>query len=228
MGKPKSNPVKVLLVSDLPIVAMGLQWFVANHSEDLAIAGFARNLPDALCLLDKEPADVILLDLDGDNGVETVPDLFAACKSRVLVLSSSRDLELQDAAVIAGASGMVSKREPVELMLKAILKVNAGELWVDRSATVRILMSIARSKATPNPDQEKITLLTRKERLVVAELASDAATESQEIAGRLHISEHTLRNHLSSIFSKLGVRNRMELYAYAHKRGLNGRGNVTI
>lgn len=228
MEKPRRDPVRILLLSELPIVALGLQWFVTHQCEDLVMAGFARNLTEAACLLEKEPADVILLDIDGDNGVEVVDELLAIGKARVLILSASRDLELQDAALFAGASGMVSKREPLELMLKAIQKIHEGELWVDRSATVRILMSIARRKATPNVEQEKIALLTRKERLVIAELTNDATTDGRGIADRLHLSEHTLRNHISSIYSKLGLKNRMELYAYAHKRGLTGRGGATL
>jgi len=190
---------------------------------NLALTGVAGTPAEALRLLAQEPADVIVYDLDGDNRVDAIPELMAAGRARVLVLGASRDLEQQDEAVLVGASGAVNKREPVEVLLKAIEKVHAGEFWVDRSATVRILMAIARRKATPDPEQEKIGLLTRKERLAVAEVACDAAAGNRDIAQRLHISEHTLRNHLSSIYGKLGLGGRMELYAYAHKHGLNGR-----
>lgn len=227
-GKTGETPVRVMLVCDLPLVALGLQRLLAGEGRTMVLAGCAGNLADALRLLAKTPTDVILLDLDGDNRIDMIQELLAAGQARVLVLSASRDLDGPDTAVLAGASGAVNKREPVEVLLKAIEKVHAGEFWVDRSATVRILMSIARRKATPDPEQDKIALLTRKERLTVAEVTCDATAGNREIAERLHISENTLRNHLSAIYGKLGLRGRMELYAYARKHNLYGRTALKV
>jgi len=137
------------------------------------------------------------------------------------VLTSGRDLDLQDAAVLAGACGAVSKREAAELLHKAIEKVHDGEFWVDRSATVRILMAVARQKAAAHPEHERFERLTRKERLTVAEVARDASASGSDIAQRLHISEHTLRNHLTSVYAKLEVHSRLELFAYANRHGLS-------
>jgi two-component system nitrate/nitrite response regulator NarL len=223
MGKIETNPVRILVVCDLSITTLGLRWLLANEWVNLVLANFARDPAEAARLLAKEPAEVILLDLDGDNGVAAIAQLLAVSKARTLVLSASRDLELLDAVILAGACGVVSKREPVEVLLKAIEKVHAGDYWVDRPSIVRLLMAVARQNSAPHPEQEKIALLTRKERLTVANIARDAAADSREIARRLHISEHTLRNHLSSIYTKLGLGGRMELYAYARKHGLNGR-----
>jgi DNA-binding NarL/FixJ family response regulator len=112
------------------------------------------------------------------------------------------------------------------MLLKALEKVHEGELWVDRAATSRIFMELARQKAAKNHDPEhlKIATLTPRERQSIAAIASDATAPGKAIAERLHISEHTLRNHLTSVYSKLGLANRLALFAYAHKHGLNELG----
>jgi two-component system, NarL family, nitrate/nitrite response regulator NarL len=223
MAKFAQKPIGVVLLCDLPLVAGGLQWMISENVDSLCLGGLVGTATEAVKLLARTPADVLLLDLDGDNGVGAIPELIAASKARVLAITASRDVEKHDAAILAGASGVFDKRQPVEVLLKAIEKVCKGELWIDRSATERILMSVVRQKANANPEHEKITQLTRKERLTVAEVTRDASASSRDIAERLHISEHTLRNHLSSIYVKLGVSGRVALYAYAQKYSLAGR-----
>ena len=114
-------------------------------------------------------------------------------------------------------------RRCCQLATPSIEKVHEGELWVDRVATSRIFMELARQKATRdrNPEHQKIASLTPRERQSIAALASDAQAPTREIAARLHISEHTLRNHLTSIYSKLAVSTRVALYVYAHRHGLS-------
>jgi DNA-binding CsgD family transcriptional regulator len=93
---------------------------------------------------------------------------------------------------------------------------------VDRAATSRIFMELARQKAgkSKDPEHQRIASLTKRERHSIAAVASDASAPGKVIAARLNISEHTLRNHLTSVYSKLGVANRLALYAYAHQHGL--------
>jgi DNA-binding CsgD family transcriptional regulator len=87
---------------------------------------------------------------------------------------------------------------------------------------VRLLMTLGRSKAAHDPERDKIARLTRKERLTIAEIARDASASTSAIAERLCISENTLRNHLTSIYAKLNVPNRIGLLDYAN-RHLKGR-----
>ena len=105
-----------------------------------------------------------------------------------LVLTGSRDIAGHDAAVLAGAMGVVEKGEPAETILKAIRKVHEGEIWLDRSATGRIFLELSRSKAAEaqNPEQRKIASLTPRERQIVAEIGSevlvDATNETVAVA----------------------------------------------
>ena len=208
-----------MLVCDLPVVAWGLVQLIDSGSPKLRCIGVAPTPAAALKEIRGQAVDVILLDMDGDNGLGSIPQLLDA-KARILVLTNGRDTDLHDSAILAGASGAICKREPAEVLLKAIEKVHAGEFWVDRAATVRILMAVARQKAAANPERDKFERLTRKERLTVSEIARDASVASRDLAARLHISEHTLRNHLSSIYAKLEVRNRLELFAFVHRHGM--------
>jgi DNA-binding NarL/FixJ family response regulator len=101
--------------------------------------------------------------------------------------------------------------------------VHEGQLWLDRAATGRVFLEFSRQGAGPavNPEQKKIASLTERERKIVSFLVTHAGATARVIAGELLISEHTLRNHLTSIYDKLGVANRLELFAYAQKHGLD-------
>jgi DNA-binding NarL/FixJ family response regulator len=118
---------------------------------------------------------------------------------------------------------VVEKGQPVETILKAIALVHQGEIWIDHTATSRIFTQLSRRKtvAADNPELQKIASLTRKERLTVAEIGHDERASTRLIADRLCISENTLRNHLTSIYTKLELSSRLELYVYANKHGIN-------
>ena len=216
--------IRILLLDDHRSVLWGLEKLIEGEHPRMQVVGKATTSAEALKLLDEVQPDIILLDLDlgGENGSNAIQSLIAKSKAKVLVLTGSRDIAVHDAAVLAGAMGVVEKGEPAETILKAIRKVHEGEIWLDRSATGRIFLELSRNKASEaqNPEQRKIASLTPRERQIVVEIGSDAAAGSKEIAERLHISEHTLRNHIASIYEKLEVSSRLELFAYAGKHGI--------
>jgi DNA-binding NarL/FixJ family response regulator len=207
----------------LPLVAWGLSRLVDSASPQLTLAGASDSVAAYLLSQPQQDADVLVLDLDGEDGTESLADLHRQTKAIILVISSSLDHALHDSAVLNGARGVVDKREAAPTLIKAIEKVHEGQMWIDRNATSRIFLDLARKKAasTRDPEQQKITSLTRRERQTIAAMASDASAPGKLVAERLHISEHTLRNHLTSVYSKLGLTNRVDLYAYAHRHGLS-------
>lgn len=219
------NQIKILLVDDHRSVLWGLEKLIEGESPRMVVIGKATTSAEAMRLLDEAKPDIVLLDIDlgGESGINAIPNLIAKSQARVLVLTGSRDSSVHDAAVLAGAMGVVEKGESAETILKAIQKVSEGEIWLDRSATGRIFLELSRNKAAEaqNPEQRKIASLTPRERQIVAEIGSDAAAGSKVIAERLHISEHTLRNHIASIYEKLEVSSRLELFAYAGKHGIS-------
>lgn len=218
------SAIKIILVDDHRSVLWGLEKLIEGESPRMAVIGKATSAAEALSLLDRVRPDIILLDLDlgGENGIHVIPTLLAKSKAKVLVLTGSRDSAVHDNAVLAGAMGVVEKGESAETILKAIQKVHEGEIWLNRAATGRVFLEMARSKpaAALDPEQKKIASLTPRERQIVAEIGSDAAASSRVIAERLRISEHTLRNHIASIYEKLQVSSRLELFAYAGRHGI--------
>jgi DNA-binding NarL/FixJ family response regulator len=121
--------------------------------------------------------------------------------------------------VLRGACGVVHKEEAPEVLFKAIAKVHEGQLWLDRSTTGRIFVELSRRKA--DPQKQKLALLTAREQDVVRTLMSEPGSDNRKLAGSLKMGEHTLRNHLSHIYDKLGVPNRLELYVFAQRHGLS-------
>jgi DNA-binding NarL/FixJ family response regulator len=85
-------------------------------------------------------------------------------------------------------------------------------------------VQLSRRKADPSldPAKRKLALLTQREQDVVRTLMTEPGADNKKLATSLHIGEHTLRNHLSRIYDKLGVPNRLELYVFAQRHGLNG------
>jgi two-component system, NarL family, nitrate/nitrite response regulator NarL len=217
-----SRPILVHLVAQ-PLVSWGLERLVQSAQPRLEVAGVASSLAECLPLLESRMADVLVVDLDGEQKCDSLAQLPERTAAKVLVVTGSCDAELLDGAVLAGARGVVKKRESPATLIKAIEKVHEGELWIDRGATSRIFMEMARQKAAErnDPEKSKIATLTMRERQTIIAVASDASAPGKVIAGRLCISEHTLRNHLTSIYSKLGLSNRLDLYAYANRHSLN-------
>jgi DNA-binding NarL/FixJ family response regulator len=219
-----TDSIKILLVDDHRSVLWGLEKLIEGENPRMEVIGKATTSIEAMHLLDQVRPTIILLDIDlgGESGINAIPALIAKSGAKVLVLTGSRDSSVHDSAVLAGAMGVVEKGESAETILKAIQKVHDGEIWLDRSATGRIFLELSRNKAAEaqNPEQKKIASLTPRERQIVAEIGSDAAAGSKVIAERLHISEHTLRNHIASIYEKLEVSSRLELFAYAGKHGI--------
>jgi len=212
MSAQDSGPIRVFLIDDHRSILWGLERLIETGTPAMRVVGSATSYTEALELLDAAAPDVIVLDIDlgKESGLDAIPRLMAASAAKILVL--------------AGARGVVGKEASAETILTAIARVHEGQLWLDRAATGRIFVEFSRKGAPPpaDPEQQKIESLTDREREIVAVTANNAGANAQAIAEKLHISEHTLRNHLTSIYGKLGVANRLELFAYAHQHNLTG------
>ena len=217
-------PIRVLIIDDHRSILWGLERLIESGKPAMQVVGTATNCVDALDMIEEAAPDLILLDigLGKENGVDEIPKLLARSHAKILVLTGISDESIHDKAVLAGASGVVEKEASAETILAAIQKVHEGQLWLDRVATGRIFLEMSRDSAAQSADPErvKISSLTEREREIVGIAATQAGANAKAIAEMLFISEHTLRNHLTSIYDKLQVANRLELFAYAHKHGL--------
>jgi DNA-binding NarL/FixJ family response regulator len=223
MAAPATKPIRVLLVDDHAVVRTGLRVLIDSRPM-LEVAGEAADPAEALSITTREQPDVILLDLDmgGDSGLDLLPKLLSAAEgARVIILTGVRDPGEHYRAMRLGASGLVLKEKAAEVVIKAIEKVHAGELWFDRSMMGSVIAEIARDngpKKKSDPETAKIATLTEREREVVALIGE--GLKNKQIASRLFISETTVRHHLTSIFDKLGTSDRLELVIYAYRHGL--------
>ena len=96
------------------------------------------------------------------------------------------------------------KQEPAEVVVRAIEKIHVGEIWLDRNSLGHVVHTLARGQKA-DPDAVKIETLTPRERRIIATILRQRGARNKVIAEKLHISEHTLRNNLTSIYSKLEV-----------------------
>lgn len=216
---PASTSIKVVVVA-LPLTAWGLcRVLELPEAAGLHCVGVAPTLMHAAQLLTACTPDLVLADLDSEESSEPLAALCALGTAKILALSSTADQAVHDDAILAGARGVLDKRADVATLLKALRKVHHGEMWMDRLATSRIFRELSRKKTVQLPDTEALRLnaLTSRERQTVDALMNNPAAPAKVLAQGLSISEHTLRNHLTSVYAKLGVANRTELYAFVQR-----------
>ena len=216
-----TSPIKVLLVDDHAVVRAGLVMLLQSQKH-LKVIGQTGDTIEALKIAADAQPDVILLDviLGSDDGLELLPKLRkAAHNARILILTGTQNPEVYQRAVRLGAMGLVNKETAAEVLLKAIEKINAGEVWFDRMVMGDVLTEMTRGRdgKKADPEAAKITKLTDREREIIVFIAE--GLKNKQIAERMFISETTVRHHLTSVFNKLSVADRLELmiYAFRHK-----------
>ena len=214
--------IRILLVDDHKTMLWGLERLIQAEGPSLSLVGSAADAAEATALCAALRPDIVLLDLDlkGSSSLAFLPALLANGVSRVVILSANRDQATLTEAVKLGARGVVSKEAPTEDVLQAIRKVHEGDLWLDQSLMRSLLVQLVTPPAAANPEAQRIASLTARERDVIGMLVSGKGALNKELAERAFISERTLRNHLTAIYQKLGVANRLELYVYAIKHAL--------
>ena len=218
------QPIRVMLIDDHPTLLWGLEKLINAETPRMSVMGTARNTEEALACLAHETPDVVLLDLDldGESGLVLLPALLKQTQTRVLILTGERQQNVLDQAVQKGARGILRKDASAEHVLKAIEKTHEGELWLDRGTLGRVFTEFRDPTSARKPDPESLrqASLTARERRIIALVVQSQGASNKSLAQSLFISEHTLRNHLSSVYQKLDVANRLELYVYATRHQL--------
>jgi len=213
--------MRIAIVEDHTLAREGLRMLIESQA-DMEIAAEAGTVEEALAAVrGGEKPDVVLLDLDlgGINIVERIPEILEASEgTRVLVLTGIRAPELHLRALRLGALGLVLKDQAGQTVLKAIRKVHAGEAWIDRSMTASLLVDVSTAEAKRAREAAKIATLSHREREIVAVLCEGLS--NRQIAEKLFISESTVRNHMTSILSKLELLDRFELAIYCFRHGV--------
>jgi DNA-binding NarL/FixJ family response regulator len=228
----RAEPIRVFIADDHRITLWGLQQLVNSSPRPMHVVGTATGLQDLLDHPALREADVVVLDLDlgGVDSTQSIPRISASGSAKVLVLTASNDMQVHRQVILQGARGVLHKGEPAAMILKAIEKIHAGEVWVDRALMGQVLGMLTDSQgpsrpAPGNPDAVRIAGLTARERDIIVTMVRCAGMKQMAVAAELGMSENTLRNHLTTIYSKLMVRGRLELHLYAIEHGL-GHGHT--
>ncbi|SCL27740.1 DNA-binding response regulator, NarL/FixJ family, contains REC and HTH domains [Micromonospora pallida] len=214
--------VRVVIVDDQALVRAGFR-MVLGSQPDLAVVGEAIDGADALRVLSRVEADVVVMDIRMPtmDGVEATRRLCAdrpTGSPRVLVLTTFDTEADAFAALRAGASGFLLKNVPPEELLAAIRVVARGDSVVAPSITRRLLDRFAGQLGTGPTEDPRLAQLTERERevlLLVAQGLSNA-----EIAARVHVAEATVKTHVGRILAKLQLRDRVQAVVLAYESGL--------
>ena len=204
-----SEPIRILVVDDHPVVRDGLAAML-NTQSDFEVVGEASDGEEALRKVAERDPDVLLLDLEmpGVDGIETLQRLKEEkARARAIVFTVFDTDERIVSAMKAGAKGYLLKGAPRGDVFRAVRVVNEGGSLLEPLIASRFLDSIN------NPDA-----LTARQKEVLKLIATGLL--NKEIADRLYISERTVKFHVSEILAKLGAGNRTEAVAIATQRGL--------
>lgn len=209
---------RILLVDDHEVVRVGLKALLEKHPdfEVVAEAGTAR---DAVEKTDSYKPDVVVMDirLKGGSGIEACQEITESSPdTQVIMLTSYAEDEMLFSAIRAGAAGYVLKQIGGDDLVRAIEAVGRGEALLDPAVTQRVFQEVR--KAAREEEASAFAELTQQE-MHVLQLVSEGQTNRQ-IAEMLFLGEGTVRNYVSSILSKLNVRNRAEAAAYAVEHNL--------
>lgn len=212
---PFRSTVEVLIVAAQPVIRAGLKYLLDRRAS-LIVIGEAGNIDDAVALIAEKRPDVIVIDPDSEDlMLAAIAELTSLEAQRVIVFTGQADAGVHQRAFEMGVLGVVLKSQPADILLRAIERVHAGELWLDRVKTATLLTRILRRR---DPEDAKILTLTKREREVIALVGE--GLKNAVIGERLFISGATVRNHLTSILSKLELSDRLELAIYSFKHGL--------
>jgi DNA-binding NarL/FixJ family response regulator len=213
-GRDSPGRIRVLIADDHPVVRQGLRTFLGVQ-EDIEVVGEAADGAEAISQAESLAPDVILLDLKmpGVGGLAALRELRErGVQARVLVLTSVSERDRVLPVVRAGAAGYLYKDVDPQALVQAIRAVHDGHVLFAQEAAEAMLV--------PGERPDAVTL-TEREREVLVQIA--LGRSNREIARALVVSEKTVKTHVSSILSKLGLQDRTQAAVYAVRHGLTDR-----
>jgi DNA-binding NarL/FixJ family response regulator len=211
--------VKLIIADDHALIREGIKKLL-ELEEGIEILGLAGDGHEALSLIDKLSPDVILLDINMPNlnGIDTLKIIKKEYpKTKVIMLTIHEDAEYLIETVTIGAEGYVLKDADISSLVKAILKVYAGEIYIHPTLSGILIKEYKRKGQSQ--DEVNNSALTRREYDVIKLISK--GYNNKEIATELFISEKTVKNHVSNIFKKIKVTDRTQAALYAIKHNIS-------
>ncbi len=218
---------RVLLVDDQPLVRVGLQRILGSEP-GVEVVAEAADGAEAIHKLTDHEVDVVVMDvrMRGMDGIEATAQIQGNGGPPVLILTTFDDDEILWGAIDAGAAGFILKEASAEDLIRATIAVAQGGAWLDPEVTPRVLahrrIQVGSTPTDSSPATAPSTTvsvpLTERETDVLILMA--AGRTNGEIAEELIVGVATVKSHVSSIFSKLGVRDRAGAIVFAYRTGL--------
>jgi DNA-binding NarL/FixJ family response regulator len=212
--------VRVVVADDQALVRGGFR-MILDAKDDIEVVGEASDGDEALALVDRFEPDVVLMDIrmPSLDGIESTRRIVASGNGARIIMLTTYDLdEYVFAALRAGASGFMLKDvRPAELV-EAIRVVARGDALLAPTVTRRLLDRFARGLPDTTAPPPDLGELTEREVEILRFVA--LALSNAEIAGRLHLTEATVKTHVSSVLRKLGLRDRVQAVVFAYDVGL--------
>lgn len=223
MSDSPKKPIRVLLIGHPSIVHYGLEMLINNQSPAMQFVGSHTDCSSVITHLDSLAPDIILLDMNPEieKDLQTILQLITSTSAKFLIMKW-QDSEIYDTVILAGAKGILEREASLDTILKAIEKVHEGQLWLNQAYIKKLIGKLSQydSEKSDSQGENRINKLTPKEKKIFFTMIDHAGTPAKVIANKLNISESTLRNHLTSIYEKLNVNNKLELWTYVHKHKL--------
>jgi NarL family two-component system response regulator LiaR len=225
-----SQTIRVLIVDDHAVVRQGLRTFLELQDDPAGLAievvGEAADGAQAVEQARRLQPDVVLLDLVMPvlGGIEAIPRIIEGSpRSRVIILTSFGEEDKLLPAIRAGAQGYLLKDIPPNELVQAVRAAYLGKVQLHPDIARTLMTAVAAREAQPAPPASPTSAappddLTERELEVLRLIA--AGLNNRQIAGRLVISEKTVKTHVSSILGKLHVADRTQAAVYALRHGL--------
>ena len=221
--------IRVAVVDDQALVRRGFA-MVLEHQPDIEVVAEAGNGLEAVDAVRQHRPDVVLMDIrmpEMDGLAATAAILEQSdWPLRVIILTTFDPDEYVYRALQAGASGFVLKDIPPEDLAPAVRTVAAGGALLDPTITRRLIGRFAQTLAADTAVRRRLDTLTEREREVLGQLAAGAS--NAEISAALYIGAATVKSHVSSILTKLGLRDRAQAVVFAYESGLVTPGQQDI
>jgi len=211
----ESNPIRILIADDDPLVRNALSTMLSQHHE-MKVEGEASNGQETMERARELRPDLLLLDLSMPKkaGMEALREMGDSIPNMhtVVVTVAIQKRQIVEALQL-GAKGIVMKEAARDVLPAAIKTVLKGKYWVDRREVEDVRQLIKELSSEAEPASSKRDLLNSREQQILDYIVEGCT--NREIARLMETSEQVVKNHLGKIFDKLGVFNRLELALYA-------------
>ena len=217
------NPlIRVIILDNHVLVRAGIRRLI-EASPEIRVVGEAGSLSAGLQFISDLKPDIVLLEMNLE--VQTITEIISrinkvSSKSRIILVTGTNNPVTIQQAVENGVVGVVLKTQSPEHLTKAIEKVNSGEVWIERSVIANALSRLSRNHKPTyiKSETDNINELSDREKQIINLIGQ--GYKNKKISIQLGLSESTVRHYLTSIYSKLGVSDRLELLIFANRYDL--------